>query len=121
MMLTPAEAVDFVKDGKLRVLAVADERRSGVLPDVPTIKEAMNLPIYAVGWRALGGPKGMPADVQAKLIAAFRKGMDDPAFKEFAAKGGFELRNMDAAQMVPFVAQENAEWAKILGSLGLAK
>lgn len=121
MMLTPAEAVDFVKDGKLRVLAVADERRSAVLPDVPTIKEAMNLPVYAVGWRAIGGPKGLPADVQAKLIAAFRKGMDDPVFKEFAAKGGFELRYMDAAQMVPFVAQENAEWTKVLGSLGLAK
>lgn len=121
MMLTPAEAVDFVKSGHFRVLAVADERRSGVLPDVPTVQEAMNLPIYAVGWRALGGPKGLPADVQAKLVAAFRKGMDDPAFREFAAKGGFELRYIDGPQLVPFVAKENAEWTKVLGTLGLVK
>jgi tripartite-type tricarboxylate transporter receptor subunit TctC len=121
MMLTPAEAVEFVKDGKLRVLAVTDERRSGVLPDVPTVQEAAGFPIYAVGWRAIGGPKGMPADVQAKLIAAFRKGMDEPAFKDFAAKGGFELRYMDAAQLSAFVTKENAEWAKILAKLGLAK
>jgi tripartite-type tricarboxylate transporter receptor subunit TctC len=121
MMLTPAEAVDFVKSGQFRVLAVADERRSGVLPDVPTVQEAMGLPIYAVGWRALGGPKDLPPDIQAKLIAAFKKGMDDPAFREFAAKGGFELRYMDAAQMVPFVAKENVEWTKVLGTLGLVK
>jgi len=121
MMMTPTEAVDFVKNGQLRVLAVADERRSTVLPDVPTVQESMGLPIYAVGWRALGGPKGLPADVQAKLIAAFRKGMDDPTFREFAAKGGYELRFMDAAQLEQLVNKENAEWAKILTTLGLVK
>lgn len=121
MMLTPAEAIEYVRNGQLRVLAVADERRSGVLPEVPTVQESVGLPIYAVGWRAVGGPKGLPADVQAKLLAAFKKGMDDPAFRDFAAKGGFELRYMDAAQMIPYVAQENAEWTKVLRSLGLAK
>lgn len=121
MMLTPAEAVDFVKSGQFRVLAVADERRSGVLPDVTTVQEAMGLPIYAVGWRALGGPKGMPPDIQAKLTAAFKKGMDDPTFREFAAKGGFELRTMEGDKMGPFIAKENAEWAKVLTTLGLAK
>jgi tripartite-type tricarboxylate transporter receptor subunit TctC len=121
MMLTPAEAVEFVKDGKLRVLAVTDEHRSGVLPDVPTVQEAAGVPVTAVGWRALGGPKGLPAQVQAKLIAAFRKGMDDPAFKEFAAKGGFELRFMSAEQLAAFVEKENVEWAKILTKLGLVK
>jgi len=121
MMLTPTEAIEFVNNGQLRVLAVTDDKRSTILPAVPTMQEAAGFAVNAVGWRAIGGPPGLPRDVQAKVIDAFTKAMADKEFVAFAAKAGFELRSMDAAQMQAFVAKENTEWRQVMGELGLAK
>jgi tripartite-type tricarboxylate transporter receptor subunit TctC len=121
MMLTPSEAVDFVRNGQLRVLAVCDEKRSAILPDVPSIREATGFGVNAVGWRALGGPAGLPADVQAKLVDAFGKALADRDFVAFAEKAGFELRRMDGPALRAFVDQENVEWRQVMGTLGLAK
>ncbi len=121
MVMTPTEAIDFVKAGQIRALAVADSKRSPQLPDVPTMKEAAGYDIVAVGWRALGGPAGLPNDVRATLAAAFRKGMDEPAFREFAQKNGFQLEYMDPTQMASFIAKEEPEWVLTLKALDLYK
>ena len=98
MMLTPGEAIDYVKSGQLRGLAVtADKRFEGL--DVPTLKEAAGFEVVGLSWRAIGGPAGMPADVVAKLADAFKKGMETAEFQEFARKGGFPLVYMNTATM----------------------
>jgi tripartite-type tricarboxylate transporter receptor subunit TctC len=58
--------VAFIKSGKLRALAIADSKRSPLLPDVPTTAEAGYPGIEMLTWYGLFGPKGMPGDVVAK-------------------------------------------------------
>jgi tripartite-type tricarboxylate transporter receptor subunit TctC len=84
-----ASQVDFMCDqitnlapqiqaGAIKGLAIATPERSPVLPDVPTTKEA-GLGDYQIsGWNAIFGPKGMPADVQAKLTDALNKALSNP-------------------------------------------
>jgi len=121
MVMTPSEALDFVKAGQIRAVAVIDAKRTPILPEVPTLKEAVGYDITASAWRSVGGPAGMPADVVTKLTAAFRKGMDDPAFRDFAQKGGFQLEYMDSAQMAAFINKERPEWEQTLKDFGLYK
>jgi tripartite-type tricarboxylate transporter receptor subunit TctC len=71
-------SVPQVKAGEIRALAIATPARSPALPDVPTTTEA-GIPDYQIsGWNALFAPKGTPADVQAKLVDALVKALDDP-------------------------------------------
>jgi len=121
MVMTPSEAVDFIKVGQIRALAVADAKRTPILPDVPTMKEAAGFDIVSSGWRSVGGPAGIPADIRAKLATAFKRGMDEPAFREFAQKNGFQLEYMDSQQMASFIAKEGLEWEQTLKDLRLYK
>lgn len=121
MVMTPSEAVDFVKAGQIRALAVIDTKRTPILPDVPTMKEAAGYDLTTSAWRSVGGPAGMPADVVSKLTAAFRKGMDDPVFRDFAQKGGFQLEYMDSSTMAAFIAKERPQWEQTLKDFGLYK
>jgi tripartite-type tricarboxylate transporter receptor subunit TctC len=72
-------SVPQVLAGEIRALAIATPARSPALPNVPTTTEA-GLPDYQIsGWNALFAPKGTPADIQAKLVDALAKALDDPA------------------------------------------
>ena len=120
MMLTPGEAIDYVKSGQLRGLAVTSDKRFEGL-EVPTLKEAAGFDVVGVSWRSIGGPAGMPAEVVAKLADAFRKGMETAEFQEFAKKGGFPLVYMNSATMTAFIAKESAAWEQTLKDIGLYK
>lgn len=120
MALTPPEAADFVKANQIRVLAVAADKRDAIIPDVPTTAEA-GFPVVAQGWRSLGGPKGIPADVQKKIHDAFKKGLEQPAVQEFMKKAGFPLLYMDSAELLSFVQKERADWRDTLKRLDLLK
>jgi tripartite-type tricarboxylate transporter receptor subunit TctC len=121
MVLTPPEAADLAKAGQLRVLAVADSKRDPLIPDVPTVREATGHEVVALGWRSIGGPAGMPADVVAKLRDAFKRGMEQDKFKEFAAKNGFPLLPIEGDALRGFIDREREDWRSTLAALGLLK
>src|SRR4030043_1325030 len=82
--VSPPEGISQVQAGKLKILALFADKRLAMFPDVPTVKEqGIN---FAMGmWRGWAAPKGTPPDALKKLHDAFKKGMEDPAFKKSAA------------------------------------
>src|SRR6185436_11993570 len=50
-LMTPTEGIDMVKAGKLRALALTGTARYSIMPDVPTVKEALGQDVVTVGWR----------------------------------------------------------------------
>ena len=71
----------FIKDGKLRALAVTATKRQAVLPDVPTVSESV--PGYdGTAWFGIGAPKNTPKDIVAKLNSTINAGLADPALKK---------------------------------------
>ncbi len=68
-----------VKAGNLRVLGILSEKRYHLLPDVPTLKE-LGYDLVGGSSRGYSAPKGLPADVKATLIDAFKKMAEDPDF-----------------------------------------
>ena len=73
-----------VKAGNLRALAIMSDKRDPMLPDVPTLKE-LGVDVISGSSRGYSAPKGIPADVKAKLIKAFEEMAKSPEFKKAAA------------------------------------
>jgi tripartite-type tricarboxylate transporter receptor subunit TctC len=108
-----------VEAGQLKFLAVATEKRSAELPNVPTLKELGVNVVYSVS-RGIVAPKGTPADVLAKLEGACAAGVKDPAFIDSMKKQGTDVRYLDRKGYAEFFKQNdtlNKDLAKELGLL----
>ncbi|MDH2238884.1 tripartite tricarboxylate transporter substrate binding protein [Pigmentiphaga sp. GD03639] len=84
-------ALPFVKSGKLRPLAVTSSTRSSLLPDVPTVAEALNIDYELTGWFGLLAPAGTPGDIIAKLHKASAQALADPSSRETIMNAGAEV------------------------------
>jgi tripartite-type tricarboxylate transporter receptor subunit TctC len=74
-----ASNVGFVKQGKLRALAVASPTRSALLPEVPTFGELKQAELNMTSWTGLAAPAGTPEPIIQQLYAAMRTVLEDPS------------------------------------------
>jgi tripartite-type tricarboxylate transporter receptor subunit TctC len=112
-IITIAAAIGFVRDGRLRALAVTGAQRSPILPDVPAIGEF--LPGFAATiWDGTCAPKGTPPEIVTRLNTAINAGLADPAIKAKLKDLGGDTMPMTPAQFGKFLADETAKWAKVV-------
>jgi tripartite-type tricarboxylate transporter receptor subunit TctC len=109
-----------VEAGELKFLAIATEKRSPEMPNVPTLKELGVNVVYDVN-RGLMVPKGTPADVIAKLESACAAATKDPAFAEAMKKQGTDVRYMDRKTYAAWLKQNDDLNRKLATDLGLMK
>ncbi|GAB3771167.1 tripartite tricarboxylate transporter substrate binding protein [Ramlibacter monticola] len=111
-------AIQHVRAGKLRALAVTTAKRSPELPDVPTIAEA-GVPGYeATSWFGMFAPAGTPAPVLAKLNGALVKVLAEPEVKKKLAEQGAEPYGEKPEQFAEFIRKETAKWSKVVKDSG---
>jgi tripartite-type tricarboxylate transporter receptor subunit TctC len=111
-------AIQHVRGGKLRPLAVTTAKRSPELPDVPTIAEA-GVPGYeATSWFGLLAPAGTPAPVIDKLDAALMKVYKNPELLKKIADQGAEPVVETPAKFAAFIKAETAKWGKVVKESG---
>jgi len=107
------QVIQFVRDGKLRALAVTSARRTEALPDVPALAEL--IPGYeASGWYGMSAPAGTPAEIIAKLNKEMNAGLADPAVKGKLVAIGVEPKPMTPDEFRKFIADEIDKWAKVV-------
>lgn len=103
-----------IKGGKLRALAITSAKRSPLLPDVPTLEELGIKGATVYSWQAVAAPKGLPADVKARLHETIVAGLNDPAVKPKLLELGFEIVANTPEQFTAFQAAEFARWKKVI-------
>jgi tripartite-type tricarboxylate transporter receptor subunit TctC len=103
-----------IKGGKLRALAITSTKRSPLLPDVPTMEELGYKGVTVYSWQAFAAPKGLPADIKAKLHDGLVAGLNDPAVKPKLLELGFEIVGNTPEQFTSFQAAEFARWKKVI-------
>ncbi|MBC5781560.1 tripartite tricarboxylate transporter substrate binding protein [Ramlibacter sp. USB13] len=108
--------IQHIKAGKVRALGISSEKRSPLLPDVPTLAEQGVKGAEVQSWQAVAGPKGLPADVKAKLQSAIAASLNDPAVKEKLLAQGFEIVANTPEQFATFQAAEFAKWKNLIES-----
>ena len=106
-------AMEFVRSGKLRGLAVTGAGRSETLPDLPTVADFV--PGYeATSWYGLGAPNGTPAEIIEKLNREVNASLTDPKAKARFSELGATLIPGTPAEFGKLLAEETEKWGKVV-------
>src|SRR5215475_2906257 len=106
-------AIEHIRSGKLRALAVTSATRSDVLPDTPTVSDFV--PGYeASAFWGVGAPRNTPAEIIDKLNKEINAVLSDPEPKRRLAEGGGTVLVGSPADFGKFVGDETEKWAKVI-------
>jgi tripartite-type tricarboxylate transporter receptor subunit TctC len=107
-------AIPYVKAKRLRALAVSGEKRSAIVPELPTVSEA-GLPGYRVlSWFGLLTPAGVSPDIIARLQRELTATMRSPDVRDKLAGEGAEPMTNTPEQFSAFIKSEIAQWVKVV-------
>lgn len=112
-------AIQLIKAGKLKALAVTSAQRSAALPDLPTVEEAAGLKGFeASSWFGLLAPAGTPPDVVNRIQQEVAKSLATPAMKERLATLGAIPSGNTPAQFAAMIEAEHKKWAEVVKASG---
>jgi tripartite-type tricarboxylate transporter receptor subunit TctC len=107
-------ALPHIRAGKLRVLAVANEERTPLYPEAPTIRESGFPTVAGYGWYGLMVPAGTPAAIVQRLNAETNAVLADAEMRKKAEAAGLQLRGGTSAQFASFIENETRKWAQVI-------
>ena len=106
--------LQHIKAGKLHAIAVTGDKRSPVLPNVPTLAEAGVKGAEVYSWQGLAAPKGLPPAVKGKLAEAAVAAINDPEVKKRMVEQGLEIVASTPAEFTAFQAREWTRWKTLI-------
>jgi tripartite-type tricarboxylate transporter receptor subunit TctC len=105
-----------VQAGKLKALGITSEKRSPVMPKVPTMAEGGVKDVEVYSWQAIAAPKGLPKDVKATLHGALVSALNEPQNKQKMTELGFEVLASSPEYFEKFLSQELARWKAVIAA-----
>ena len=119
MFATMPSAIEYVRAGKLRALAVTTTTRSEVLPDLPTVGEFVS-GYEASTWYGIGAPRNTPIEIIKRLNSEINAGLADPKLKARIADTGAMALPGSPADFGKLIADEIAKWGKVVRAANIA-
>ena len=114
-----ATALQHVKSGRLRALAMTTPKRIAAAPDVPTVAES-GYPAYEVtNWHGLVGPKGMPKDIVERLNREVNEALKSSEFEKLLAADGLEPAGGSPEALAAILKEEIGRWNRVVRQAGL--
>lgn len=119
MFLPLNEATPHIKAGKLKALALTSNKRTPILPDVPTIKEATGLDSLVMGaWQGILVPKGTPDAIVVQLRDATAHALQDKSVRTKLQEQGSEILGGTPQQYTDYMKRESVRWARVIKESG---
>ena len=118
MFATIPSAIQLVRAGKLRALAVTSPARSAGVPDVPTVAESGFPGFDASSWFGLVGPAGTPRDIANKISADMARVLKQPEMRDKFIKQGADPVGNSPEEFAQYMREETAKWAEIVKTSG---
>ena len=116
MFTTIPTALQHIRAGKLRAIAVTGPARSPLFPDLPTAREAGFPGMVVDSWFALFAPRGLAPEVQARLLAAVREVLTDPAtVRKLEEQGALPLPS-SPAELAKVLADDLVSWKGVIAT-----
>ena len=118
-MLGLAPVLPFLRNGQLKAIAVTGEKRSPLLPNVPTVSET--LPgVTTLQWFAVMAPAGLPHDIVQKLHAELHAVSKDPEVEQRLASVGLEVHNTSQpSELTKFMEGDILKWPPLVRAAGM--
>ncbi|MEJ8858761.1 tripartite tricarboxylate transporter substrate binding protein [Variovorax robiniae] len=115
------EARSLIDAGKVKSLAVMNDKPAALYPNVPTLKAAIGSDWTMAAWRGIVAPKGIPNDVRDKLSATIQKVAGSKEYTDFMASRGFGVVYAGPEDFGKFMAKSDAELGATMKAVGIAK
>jgi tripartite-type tricarboxylate transporter receptor subunit TctC len=109
-----ASSLPLAVSGKIKPLAVTSLKRVAAAPDIPTVAESGMTGFEFGSWYGLWGPKGLPAEITAKLQAEVAKAVATPEIQEKLGQLGFEAIGSSTAAFAKYIDEESAKYGQII-------
>jgi tripartite-type tricarboxylate transporter receptor subunit TctC len=107
---TLPQNVPFIKDGRLRAIAVTSPARASMAPEVPSVLELGQKKLVAENFLGVSGPSGLPREVVTRLHAAMKKSLANPTVTQRLADLGVQGHDMTPEDFTAFVASQVKDW-----------
>lgn len=121
MFDTTGTAINYVRSGKFRALAVTSTTRNKMLPNLPTMIEA-GVPGYEiVGWYGFLGPAHLPEPVTGRIVQALKAVMSDPALQEQLRGQAFDINLTMSEDFAQRIKTEYSLWGKVVRDANIEK
>jgi tripartite-type tricarboxylate transporter receptor subunit TctC len=117
--LNIAAILAYAKSGRLRAIAITSEKRSPLMPDVPSIAESGVRGYEFTGWAGALVPAGTPRNVVDKLYEGFAKALDTPDARKRFAEQGAEIVASPPDEFARFFRAELDKWARVVKETGI--
>ena len=118
MFATIPSAIQLVRSGKLRALAVTSLKRSEGVSNLPTIAESGYPGFDAGSWFGLVGPAGLPHEIALKVQGEVARILKDPAMREKFVQQGADPVGSTPEEFGQYMRDETAKWAKVVKASG---
>ena len=119
MFATIPSALQHVRSGKLRVLAVSSAKRSPGIPDVPSVSE-LGFPSFdASSWFGLVGPAGLPREIVTRLSSEIAKAVRRPEIRDKMIAQGADPAGGTPEEFGAYIRSETEKWGKVIKTAGL--
>jgi tripartite-type tricarboxylate transporter receptor subunit TctC len=115
------EARALIDAGKVKSLAIMDANPPALYPKVPPLKAALGTDWTMAAWRGMAAPKGIPKDVEARLVAAVKSAYDSADYKKFMADRGFGVIYMPPADFAKFMEKSSNDLGATMKAVGIVK
>ncbi|HZM46418.1 MAG TPA: tripartite tricarboxylate transporter substrate-binding protein [Burkholderiales bacterium] len=112
-------ASTFIKQGALRVMAVASRKRIPALPEVPTLAEAGFIDFENASWIAFFAPAKTPSPAVRVLNAGIDDALRQPDVKDRLMALGFDIQTRSQADFAAYVKTEVEKWAQVIKATGI--
>lgn len=109
-----AAALAHFRDGKVKILAIADNRRSPLTPEIPTTAEAGLPGLVSTGWFALAAPPKTPAALAADIAKAAIEVIKQPEVQAKIRAMSYEPIGNTSAEMATFIKEEAQRWGEVI-------
>ena len=120
LFVDAGSSASLLKSGRLRAIGVTSEKRSALLPDVPTIEEGAKLPGFSVAaWAGLGAPAGLPSDIATKISNAMLDLAKRKSFAEKLSAMGAEPAPASVTEFNPYLVRQLAIWGQKIKEAGV--
>jgi tripartite-type tricarboxylate transporter receptor subunit TctC len=118
LLVTLPAAIEYIRQGQIRALAVTGSSRAASLPDVPTVAESGFPGFEVVTWQGLLAPAGTPEPILERLHAETRRAMARPEVADGLRAQGFDMASGSRADFAALVRAEAARWPAIVRASG---
>jgi tripartite-type tricarboxylate transporter receptor subunit TctC len=118
MFVTASSAMNHVKSGRLRLIAVTSAKRLQAFPDTPTMAESGYPQLTSGSWQGIFVPTGTPKEVVDKLYAVTIETMKSPEVAQRLANGGVEVVTSAPGEFAQFVTRETERWGRAVKEAG---